>query len=217
MKYYPVYLDLRDRSVLIVGGGRIAAQKIRGLTDTRCRIHVVAPDVRPAIAMLARRKRIHWSRRTYRTSDLNGARLVIAATDDPALQKRIADEARARRVWINVVDVPPLCDFIAPAVIRRGAVQIAISTGGSAPALAKFLRRKLERAVGPEYGELARWIGSVRPAILRLPRPRRQSLWNCIVSEPFVRDVKRRGAGQAGATVKRWIRERLPGKSSRRR
>ncbi len=97
---------------------------------------------------MAQDGKITWSQRSYETADLEGVSLVIAATDDSDLQKRIATEARTRKIWVNIVDVPPLCDFIAPAIVSQGDVQIAISTGGSAPALAKYLRKKL-RAPDP--------------------------------------------------------------------
>ena len=116
MKYYPVYLNLKNRAILLVGGGPVATQKLRVLLDCQASIHVVAPRAIPEIRRLARDGKIKWSARSYRITDMKGAVLAIAATDDPALQKKIAADARSRGIWVNVVDVPPLCDFIAPAI-----------------------------------------------------------------------------------------------------
>jgi siroheme synthase-like protein len=136
---------------------------------------------------------------------LEGASLVISSTDDPVVQKRIAAECRERQIWVNVVDVPPLCDFIAPAIVRRGPIQIAISTGGVSPALAKFLRRKLEPLIGPQYEALAAVVQKIRGEILVLPKPRRDSLWECIVSDGFIAEVERDGLDRSVERVKEWI------------
>jgi siroheme synthase-like protein len=205
MKYYPVYLDLKAKSVLVVGGGTVALQKIPALLEGEAQVHLVSPEALPEIEQLAVQGRITWSRRGYQREDLDGASLVIAATDDPELQKRVASEARARRIWVNVVDVPPLCDFIAPAIVSRGEIQIAISTGGAAPALAKFLRQKLEPILGPEYAEFVEIVRRHRPEILKLKKEKRMSLWECIVSEPFFEQIRREGPEKAEARLKEWI------------
>ncbi len=210
MKYYPVFLNLKDRLVLLVGAGDIGLQKIRGLLECQARIHVVSPEALPAIADLAAQGTVAWSKRGYETADLEGSSLVIAATNDPALQKRIASEARARKIWVNIVDVPPYCDFIAPAIVNRGDLQIAISTGGAAPALAKFLRQKLEASLGPEYGEFVTIVDKWRPEILKMPKPQRQSLWECIVSQAFLDQIKEQGALRAEAALKEWIQHGKP-------
>jgi len=205
MKYYPIYLDLKKRLVLLVGAGPVALQKIDGLLASGARVRVAAPEAAPEIERLAAQGRIEWRRREYATADLEGVRLVIAATDDPALQRRIASEARELNLWVNVVDVPPLCDFIAPAVVRQGDVQIAVSTGGAAPALAKFIRKKLEPMIGPEYAELVRIVEPLRGAILKLPKERRQALWERVASQPFLDQIKNEGVEKAEARLKEWI------------
>ncbi len=205
MKYYPVYLNLKDRRVLLVGAGEIGLQKIRPLLECRAHVHVVAPEAHPEIQVLARDGKIEWSARSYETIDLDSAGLVIAATDDPNLQKKIAEEARARGIWVNVVDVPPLCDFIAPAIVSRGDVQIAISTGGAAPALAKYLRKKLEPLIGPEYEEFVSAVEKLRPDILKMPKEKRLSFWECVVSDAFFEEIRREGIQKAEARMKEWI------------
>jgi siroheme synthase-like protein len=205
MKYYPVFLNLKGKDVLLVGGGEIGLQKIRGLLECEARIHLVAPDVLPDIEVFAQEKKIRCDRRTYLSSDIEGTCLVIAATDDKNLQLRIAAEARAQGIWVNIVDVPPLCDFIAPALVSQGDVQIAISTGGAAPALAKFIRKKLEPVIGPEYAQLVQIVQGLRPDILKLPKPQRMTLWDCIVSQPFLDQIRMEGPGKAEAQLKEWI------------
>lgn len=205
--YYPVYLDLRKRPVLLVGAGAVAWQKIPALLASEARVHVVSPEAKPEFRRLARGGKIRWSRRPYRASDLKGARLVIAATDDVKLQKRISQEARARGIWSNVVDVPPLCDFIAPAIVKRGDIQIAISTGGAAPALAKFLRRKLEHVMGPEHEGFVNMVKTLRPRILKLEKPKRLALWECIASEGFLEEIRRHGLPRARKRLLTWIKQ----------
>ncbi|OGR90440.1 MAG: hypothetical protein A2992_01855 [Elusimicrobia bacterium RIFCSPLOWO2_01_FULL_59_12] len=135
--------------------------------------------------------------------------LVIAATDDLDLQKRVASDARERGIWVNVADVTPLCDFISPAVMSRGDVQIAVSTGGSSPALAKFIREKLEPLFGSEYGQLADILQRYRSDILKLPRESRQKVWKAIINQDFLDRLKEEGVQTAEAR----LRDLIHGKS----
>jgi precorrin-2 dehydrogenase / sirohydrochlorin ferrochelatase len=205
MRHYPVYLNLSLRKVLLIGGGAVALQKIPALIDAEAQIELVAPEAVPEIAAYAEKGQLHWSRRPYQPSDLEGSGLVIAATDDEALQKEVAAACRAKNIWVNVVDVPSLCDFIAPAIVTRGDIQIAISTGGAAPALAKYLRKKLENVIGPEYVDFVECVRRLRPDILKLPKARRLSLWNCIVSDAFFAEIREKGMARAEERLKEWI------------
>jgi len=191
--------------VLLVGAGEIARQKLPNLLDCQAEVHVVAPEALPDIRALARDGKIQWSARSYKKADTKGASLVIAATDDAALQKKIVKDAHARGIWVNIVDVPALCDFIAPAVISRGDLQIAISTGGAAPALAKYLRRKLEPLIGQEYEELAMIMKKWRPDILKLPKEQRVSFWGRVVSDSFFEDIRTGGMAAAESRIKEWV------------
>jgi precorrin-2 dehydrogenase/sirohydrochlorin ferrochelatase len=205
MKYYPIYLSLKDRQVLLIGAGQVALQKLPALLECQARVRVVAPQALPEIRQLAQDGKMTWIQRSYESSDLDGTSLVIAATDDPDLQKKIAAEARARKIWVNVVDVPPLCDFIAPAIVSRGDVQIAISTGGAAPALAKYLRQKLEALIGPEYADFVKVVEKLRPDILKLPKEKRVALWDRLVSDQLFEDIRRNGIAKAEARMKEWV------------
>ncbi len=194
--------------MLLVGAGDIARQKLPPLLACQAQVHVVAPKALPDIQALARDGKIQWSARSYKKTDTKGARLVIAATDDPVLQKKIVKDAHARGIWVNIVDVPSLCDFIAPAVIGRGDIQIAISTGGAAPALAKYLRRKLEPLIGQEYEEFAKIVKKWRPDILKLPKDQRVSFWERVVNDSFFDDIRTGGVSAAETRMKEWIHGR---------
>jgi len=159
---FPLFLKLKGRRCLVVGAGAIGEGKINGLLESGAEVRVVAPEATERVQEWARVARIRWLRREFHDSDLDGCFCVVAATSANRLHKRIFRLARRRGVLCNVVDVPELCDFYYPAVVRRGALQIAISTAGESPALAQRLRKKLERQFGPEYSEWVRQLGRSR-------------------------------------------------------
>ncbi len=162
MTLFPIFLKLANRRCLVVGAGRIAEEKIGGLLSAGAEIHVVAPEATPRIRALARKKKLRWDARPFKPADLKGVFLVVAATSSPALHKKIYSEARHRRVLCNVVDDPPHCDFYYGSVVRRGALQIAISTAGKSPALAQRIRKTLEKQFGPEYQDWINALGEAR-------------------------------------------------------
>jgi precorrin-2 dehydrogenase/sirohydrochlorin ferrochelatase len=162
--YFPAFLDLRGRRCLVVGGGAIAARKVLGLLDCGARVAIVSPAVVPAIARLAATGRVEHRARAFRRVDARGCRLVIAATGVPAVDDAVVETARGHGGLVNAVDRPALCDFIYGSVLRRGQLQIAVSTGGRAPALAREIRRRLEAVVGPEYAALVERVGRARTA-----------------------------------------------------
>ncbi|MBI3873285.1 MAG: uroporphyrinogen-III C-methyltransferase [candidate division Zixibacteria bacterium] len=151
IKYYPIFLNLSGRPCVVVGAGRIAAPKIAGLLDVGADVTVVASVAKSKVAALATSGRIRLLQRPYTDGDLEGAALVIAATDDAAVNLAVHDEARRRDCLVNVVDTTPLCEFITPALVRRGDLTVAISTNGVAPALASVVRRRLERLLDDGY------------------------------------------------------------------
>jgi len=160
--YYPVYLDLRDRPVVVIGGGTVALGKVKGLLEAGARVTVVSPELHPELAALARDGRVRHLPREYRPGDLEGYVLAFVATDDRAVNAQVAREGKERRVWVNAVDDPPNCDFIMPAVVRKGNITIAISTGGGSPAAARKLREELERLLGDEYALMLEVASEVR-------------------------------------------------------
>lgn len=160
--YFPAFLDLRRRRCLVVGGGAIGERKARALLECGARVTVVSPTVTPGLAALAASGRLAHRARPFRRSDPRGSVLAVAATGDASIDRRVAAAARRWRALVNVVDRPQHCDFIVPAVLRRGELQIAVSTGGRSPAIAREIRRRLERFFGPEYGELIARAGEAR-------------------------------------------------------
>jgi precorrin-2 dehydrogenase/sirohydrochlorin ferrochelatase len=150
MNDYPVNLRLAGRSVLVVGGGRVALGKVRGLLDTGAAVTVVAPEVVDELGDLD----VTVERRSYRAGEAADHRLVVTATGDASVDQQVFDDAEAAGVWVNSADDPERCTFTLPSRLRRGDLLITVSTGGRSPALAAWLRRELERLVGPEYETL---------------------------------------------------------------
>ena len=182
--YYPVFLDVRDRSCVIVGGGQIAEGKIAALLESGARIRMVSPEVTDEIQDMADSGAVRLDKREYRDGDLEGAFIAIAATDDPALNERISREAAARNVPLNVVDVTHLCTFIAPAVVRRGEVTVAISTAGLSPALARKLRVELQDSPSLDYADLAPMLSEVRLELRSEGAPVDAERWqDCLTPE----------------------------------
>ena len=151
MGYIPIFLDVSGRECVVVGGGEVAARKVESLLEAGARVTVVSPRLTPRLEAIVARGLVTHVARDYARGDIHGCVLVYAATDDPKLHRELAAEARALGIPINVVDVPELCTFIAPAVVKRGALQIAISTAGASPAFAARLRRELEDQFGTGY------------------------------------------------------------------
>lgn len=162
MGYYPLFLEMKGRRCLVVGGGVVAQRKVEGLLAAEATVTVVSPELTPEIASLRDEGRVEHRAREYRRGDLEGFSIVVAATDDAAVNTRVAREARQKGTWVNVVDEPEQCDFILPSVIRRGDVVLAISTGGLSPALARWLREELEGYLSEDFDRLARLLADTR-------------------------------------------------------
>jgi len=167
--YYPIYLDIENREVVIIGGGNVCARKAETMMKYGAHVTIVSPAFTDEIEGWAREDRLSLKRKTYDASDLGGANIVIASTDDQTVNEQIAADCRARRIPVNVVDVTHLCEFIVPAIIETGSIQIAVSTGGKSPALARTLKEDLQRTIGPEYAEVNDVLGSLRDGAKAAP------------------------------------------------
>jgi len=163
---FPMFLKLEGRQVLVVGAGRIGEPKIGGLLETGARIRVVSLDASPTVREWARAGKLELDLRAFTAADLDGAFLAVVATNSRTLNERVYREAQQRGVLCNVVDVPDLCDFFYPAVVRRGDLQIAVSTAGQSPSLAQKIRQQLEKQFGPGYAAWVAELGETRRLIL---------------------------------------------------
>ncbi len=157
---YPLFLDLADERVVVIGGGRVATRKVRVLLRTGAAITVISPRASGAIRQWADRGRLAWKPRRYRRGDLRAARLAVAATDDLAVNERVCGEARAGRILVNCIAPPAAGNFIVPSSIQRGGCTLAISTAGASPSVAKQLRLDLERFLDTRYPDLASMIAA---------------------------------------------------------
>lgn len=183
-----MFLKLEGRSCLVVGAGTVAESKIASLIEADAQVLVVAPDATPGVRLWAQAKRVEWRQRGFQPNDLDGMFVVVAATSSTELHKQIFQEATQRGALCNIVDVPELCDFYYPAVVQRGALQIAVSTSGQSPALAQRLRIELEEQFGPEYEA---WLAHLSEAREKLqsrelhPEERKRLLHELASSESF--------------------------------
>ncbi len=164
--YVPIYCDLRDKKVVVAGGGQVAERKVRALLTSGAKIVIISPDVTDGLRQIIRQKKVQHLKRPFEQGDLENAWLVIAATDDRNVQELVFQEAQEQRCFCNVVDEPDRCSFIVPSQVKRGALSISISTGGQSPALSKALRKKLEEQFGNEWALYVEIIGKLRRFIL---------------------------------------------------
>jgi precorrin-2 dehydrogenase/sirohydrochlorin ferrochelatase len=160
--FYIACLRLTGRRCLVVGGGEVGLEKVEGLLACDAAVTLVAPEAHPALVSLAEEGSITWQRREYRRADLEGCLIAIAATNDTDVNIRVYDDAEQRAMLVNVVDVPPLCNFILPAIVRTGPLAVAISTAGASPALAKRMKREISEMFGEPYAQLAVLLNEAR-------------------------------------------------------
>ena len=190
---FPMFLKLEGRSCLVLGAGSVGEQKIRGLIECGAQVRVVAPSASAAVREWAERGDLTWLTRSFEPSDLDGAFLVVAATSSAEVNHLIYREAQARGILCNVVDDPPYCDFYYPAVVRRGQLQIAISTAGLSPALAQRIRKQLEQEFPPVYASWLDELGSKRESLFREggdPELRKRHLHELVTPEAFLEFVR---------------------------
>jgi precorrin-2 dehydrogenase/sirohydrochlorin ferrochelatase len=187
---YPVNLLVAGKRCLVVGGGRVAVQKAKGLADARAQVHVIAPHIVDAMRAVPN---VTWEQRPYRTEDLDGCALVIAATDDPAVNHQVYVDAEARGLWVNAADDPVNCTFTLPARVRRGDLLVTFSTSGRSPAVASFLRRWFEDEVGPEFETLLDLVAAERERLQREGRSTEGVDWQNAIDSGKLLELIREG------------------------
>lgn len=207
MKYYPVNLNIQDRHCLVVGGGSVGARKVRGLIRCGARVTLVSPVATEDLIEMAETGRITWHRRAYQASDLEGIFLVIGATDDENLNRRVHADADRRQLLCNIADRPEICNFILPAVVRREDLIVAVSTSGKSPAYAKRLRKELENQFGPEYGVFLRLMGSIRTRLLAQAHApeAHKPLFEQIIDGGLVELIRRENVAEIDALLTRVL------------
>lgn len=185
---FPMFMKLEGRQCLVVGAGRVGESKIAGLLETGARIRVVALEATPTVREWADDGNVALELRAFSPDDLDGVFLVVVATASRSLNERVYYEAQRRGVLCNVVDVPDLCDFFYPAVVRRGDLQIAVSTAGQSPSLAQKIRQQLEQQFGPGYAAWVAELGATRNLILSsdLDKERKFDLLHSLASREAV-------------------------------
>lgn len=203
--YYPLFLDVEGKEVVIVGGGAVSVRKAETMLAYGARVTVVAPEIAEELERLP----LQLARKRYDARDIENAVIVIATTDDPAVNEQIANDCRSRRILVNVADAPHLCDFIVPAVIERGSIRVAISTGGNSPALARRLKFDLQTAIGPEYAELSDLLGALRePAKSALPTDDdRRRFFDSVITSGILELLRDGRRDEAHAAVARLAAE----------
>ena len=186
--YYPVYIQLKDQPCVVIGGGKIAEGKVEGLLAVEANVTVIAPTLTTPLRDLADQDQITYWARAYQPGDLKGAFLVVCATDQAETNHQVWQEATANRQLVNVVDDTPRCNFIAPSILRKGDLTIAISTSGKAPALAVRLKERLQRELGPEYARFLELAGELREPLARhIPDfETRKALWYELVDSEIL-------------------------------
>src|SRR5688572_15231447 len=194
MTYYPVYLQLHEQPCTVIGGGKIAEGKVDGLLAGGARVKVISPDLTPHLQDLVTQNKIEYIAREYQHGDLSGAFMVICGTDKAEINRQVWEEGSANRQLVNVVDDTPRCNFIAPAILRKGDLTIAISTAGRAPAIAVRLKEQLQAQIGPEYERFLQLAGELRkPLAQHVPDfERRKELWYELVDSDAL-DLLARG------------------------
>lgn len=205
MKVYPVELLIEGIPCVVIGGGPVAERKAQALLAAGARVKVIAPEVTCEIARLAAEGQLEWCRQQAREADIAEAFIVIAASDDRALNSRIAVAAKAAGQLVNVVDEPEGCNFFVPAVVRRGPVIFTVSTGGKSPALAGRLRRDLESRYGPEWGLLAQLLGRLRPEVQAAvgTQAQRAEVWERILDSPVLELLREGRVREAEALARK--------------
>ncbi|HYM14660.1 MAG TPA: bifunctional precorrin-2 dehydrogenase/sirohydrochlorin ferrochelatase [Dehalococcoidia bacterium] len=206
MALYPVFIEAKGRRVLVIGGGNVGAEKVRGLLNGEADVTVVSPDLLPELAEHRDAGRIRHVARAYQESDLDdGWEWVMVATDDGAVNAEVAAAAKRRRLWVNAADDPEHCDFILPAVVRKGKITLAASTSGASPALARRLREELNDYLTEDMPALADLLAEVRQEVRARGIKVENDTWQRAIDGPLRALLAQRKYGQARARLLRGL------------
>ena len=204
--YYPVQLNLKGRTCLVVGGGEVAYRKVRALLSFGAKVKLVSPEIVPDFNNLKKNERFKYIKKRYSLKDLKNVFLAVVATDNMELNATISAAAKSRKVLVNVVDVPGLCDFILPAIAKRGDLTITVSTNGVSPSLAKYLRKDIEKRYGG-YAGLLKPLKEMRSKIIKLDKKKKEKVWNSIINEAFLKKNRKLSGPQIENAVLEKLKE----------
>lgn len=192
MRYYPIFLDIKGKPCVVIGGGNVAERKVLSLLDAGAKVLVISPKLTLALKKLANKKKIGYCPKAYEKGNLKGFFLAYSATNDQKVNRDVFNEAKRQGVLLNVVDVPELCNFIVPSVVERGDLLIAISTSGKSPAMAKKIRQQLEKEFGKEYAVFLDIMGKIRDKVLTRSKEsdKNKRLFERLVDSPMIEWIK---------------------------
>jgi siroheme synthase-like protein len=185
MSYYPLFLELTGRRCIVIGGGPVAVRKVEGLLRAGAQVTVVSPELSKELRLLLIQHSIEHVARKYQDGDLESFDLAFVASDDGAVNAAVFNEARSRRIWVNCADDPGHCDFILPAVIRRGELAVAISSGGVSPAATRAIREELESYLTEEFAQLVQTASEVRTDLRQRSIQASAESWNVALKGEF--------------------------------
>ena len=190
MGYYPVFLEMKDRRCVVIGGGAVAERKVEGLVTAGANVTVISPGITDGLKELLKQGAIRHVAREYQTGDRAGYDLVFVATDNLEINAVVSSEARSLRIWVNSADDPDHCDFMLPAVIRRGDLAVAVSTGGVSPAVTRAVREELDEYFNADYARFVQIAGEVRRELREKSVSPGASAWNRALQGDFRRLIK---------------------------
>ncbi len=211
MRYYPVFLDLAGKSVVVIGGGNIAHQKMENLIKAGADVTVVSPGLNEPMAALKAEGHFRHIEREYEPGDLEGYALAFVATDDRAVNSTVADEGKARGVWVNAVDDPPYCDFIMPGIVQRGDLVIAVSTSGRSPAMARKMREELTDFLSEEWVAMLELAAEVRAELRARDVTVDSDTWNAALDNELRHLLKEDRYEEAKQRLLRNLRQPVSG------
>jgi precorrin-2 dehydrogenase / sirohydrochlorin ferrochelatase len=207
-KLYPAFLSLQGKVCAVVGGGSVATRKVRSLLATGANIVVISPLLHANLQEMLSRSLIRSIPANYAAEHLDGAQLVFAATNDSEVNRRVAQDAHTRGLWVNVADNPALSDFYVPATIRRGDLTLAISTGGTSPAFARYVREQLEQTLSEALGQALEMIAQARSLILAQPKEQQAALWEDLLALHLESIIATESYPRARQRFEEWLRQR---------
>lgn len=209
MGYYPIFLEMKDRRCVVIGGGAVAKRKVEGLVAVGANVTVISPAITDGLRDLLKQNAIRHVAREYQAGDRAGYDLVFVATENAETNAAVAGEAQSLRIWVNSADDPDHCDFILPAVIRRGDLTVAVSTGGASPAAARAIREELEEYITADYAAFVQIAGEVRRELRKKSVFPGESAWHRALQGDFRRLMKEGKPAQAKEVLRETLGAKL--------